>query len=52
MINSFVGRDKIIWGTWDLDLPEDKLDVVFEKLDLREMIVIQAQNHIKYTQIK
>ena len=34
MINSFVGRDKIIWGTWDLDLPEDKLDVVFEKLDL------------------
>ena len=29
MINSFVGRDKIIWGTWDLDLPEDKLEILF-----------------------
>ena len=34
MINNFVGRDKIIWGTWDLDLPKDNIDIVFEKVDL------------------
>ena len=33
MINKFVGRDKIIWGTWDMDLPKDKFDVFFERID-------------------
>ena len=33
LLNTFVGRDKIIWGTWDGDLPEEKFDVVFERVD-------------------
>ena len=33
MLNRFVGRDKIIWGTWEEDLPRDKFDVVFECID-------------------
>ena len=33
LLNRFVGRDKIIWGTWDGDLPEEKFDVVFERVD-------------------
>ena len=30
MLNRFVGRDRIIWGTWDSEVPEDKLDIFFE----------------------
>ena len=33
MLNRFVGRDKIIWGTWEEDLPRDKFDVFFECID-------------------
>ena len=33
LLNTFVGRDKIIWGTWDGDLPEDMFDVFFERVD-------------------
>ena len=33
LLNTFVGRDKIIWGTWDGDLPKDKFDVFFERVD-------------------
>ena len=33
LLNRFVGRDKIIWGTWDMDLPRDKFDVFFERID-------------------
>ena len=33
MLNTFVGRDKIIWGTWENDIPRDKFDVVFECID-------------------
>ena len=33
LLNRFVGRDKIIWGTWDMDLPKDKFDVFFERID-------------------
>jgi len=36
MLNTFVGRDKIIWGTWDMDLPKDKFDVFFERIDYTE----------------
>jgi len=36
LLNRFVGRDKIIWGTWDMDLPRDKFDVVFECIDHTE----------------
>ena len=33
LLNRFVGRDKIIWGTWDMDLPKEKFDVFFERID-------------------
>ena len=33
LLNRFVGRDKIIWGTWDMDLPKDKFDIFFERID-------------------
>jgi len=33
LLNRFVGRDKIIWGTWENDIPRDKFDVVFECID-------------------
>lgn len=32
-VNTFVGRDKIIWGTWDMDLPQEYFDVFFERID-------------------
>ena len=36
LLNKFVGRDKIIWGTWDGDLPKEMFDVKFETYDLVE----------------
>ena len=36
LINRFVGRDKIIWGTWDGDLPQEYFDVYFDLTDLAE----------------
>lgn len=36
IVNRFVGRDKIIWGTWDGDLPQDMFDVIFEIHDYTE----------------
>ena len=36
ILNRFIGRDKIIWGTWEEDLPRDKFDVVFECIDHTE----------------
>ena len=33
MLNTFVGRDKIIWGTWDGSLPKEHFDVFFERVD-------------------
>ena len=33
LLNRLIGRDKIIWGTWDMDLPKDKFDVFFERID-------------------
>ena len=33
MLNRFVGKDRIIWGTWDTEVPEDKLDVFFQLHD-------------------
>ena len=36
MLNTFVGRDKIIWGTWDGDLPAEYFDVNFDLVDTTE----------------
>jgi len=33
LLNRFIGCDKIIWGTWDRDLPEEYFDVFFERVD-------------------
>ena len=33
LVNRFLGKDKIIWGTWDMDLPKEKFDVFFERID-------------------
>ena len=35
-MNTFVGRDKIIWGTWDGDLPAEYFDVNFDLVDTTE----------------
>jgi hypothetical protein len=34
MLNRLVGKDRIIWGTWDNEVPENKLDIFFELHDL------------------
>jgi len=36
LVNAFVGRDKIIWGTWDGDLPAEYFDVNFDLVDTTE----------------
>lgn len=36
LINRFVGRDKIIWGTWDGDLPQEYFDVYFDVFDMAD----------------
>tara|TARA_R110002074_G_scaffold9540_1_gene37547 strand:+ start:38 stop:283 length:246 start_codon:yes stop_codon:yes gene_type:complete len=36
MLNRFVGRDKIIWGAWDGDLPHEYFDVRFDLVDTTE----------------
>jgi hypothetical protein len=33
IVNRLLGKDKIIWGTWDMDLPKEKFDVFFERID-------------------
>ena len=33
ILNRLIGRDKIIWGTWENDISRDKFDVVFECID-------------------
>ena len=36
LLNRIIGRDKIIWGTWDGDLPAEHFDVNFDLTDLAE----------------
>lgn len=35
LLNRFVGRDKIIWGSWDWDedLPQEMFDVIWDKVE-------------------
>ena len=33
LVNRFVGRDKIIWGTWDMDLPHNTLMFILKVFD-------------------
>jgi len=33
ILNRLIGRDKIIWGTWDGDLPQEKFDVIWDKVE-------------------
>jgi len=36
LVNRLLGRDKIIWGTWDKDLPDEHFDIFFERIDHTE----------------
>jgi len=31
--NRLLGRDKIIWGTWDEEIPKDMIDIFFDLVD-------------------
>jgi len=33
IVNRLVGRDRVIWGSWDMEVPEDKLDLFFQLHD-------------------
>ncbi len=33
ILNRLIGRDKIIWGTWDDEIPKDMIDVFFDLHD-------------------
>ena len=47
MLNRLVGKDRIIWGTWDTGVPEDKLDIFFQLHDLASDDRHQVLNLIK-----
>ena len=34
ILNRLVGRDKIIWGTWDDEIPKHMIDIFFDLYDL------------------
>jgi len=34
ILNRLIGRDKIIWGTWDEEIPKNMIDVFFDLHDL------------------
>ncbi|MBT7817626.1 MAG: hypothetical protein HN566_12900 [Polaribacter sp.] len=33
ILNRLIGREKIIWGTWDAEIPKDMIDVFFDLHD-------------------
>ena len=33
ILNRLIGKDKIIWGTWDEEIPEDKINLFFNRVD-------------------
>jgi len=50
-VNKFVGRDKIIWGTWDGDLPSEMFDVKFEIYDLvKDKLHPGKESHKRYAE--
>ena len=50
-VNKFVGRDKIIWGTWDGDLPSEMFDVKFETYDLvKDKLHPGKKSHKRYAE--
>ena len=51
ILNTFVGRDKIIWGTWDGDLPAEFFDVNFEVFDMADdMLHPGPESHKRYAE--
>jgi len=51
LLNKFIGRDKIIWGTWDMDLPKEYFDVFFERIDYTEDgLHPGSQSHKQYAE--
>tara|TARA_B100000287_G_scaffold166254_2_gene156802 strand:- start:226 stop:918 length:693 start_codon:yes stop_codon:yes gene_type:complete len=50
LLNRTIGRDKIIWGTWDEDVPIDKVDVFFHKTDkATDNLHPGPESHKKYS---
>jgi len=33
IVNRLIGKDRIIWGTWDAEIPKEKIDVFFDLKD-------------------
>ena len=51
MLNTFVGRDKIIWGTWEGDLPRKHFDVHFDVFDMAaDMLHPGKESHKRYAE--
>jgi hypothetical protein len=51
LVNRFVGRDKVIWGTWDGDLPQEYFDVYFDVFDMADdMLHPGPKSHKRYAE--
>ena len=51
LVNRFVGRDKVIWGTWDGDLPQEYFDVYFDVFDMADdMAHPGPESHKRYAE--
>ena len=33
IVNRLIGSEKVIWGTWDEEIPEDKINLFFNRVD-------------------
>lgn len=57
LINTFVGKENIIWGTWGehklakSDVPKDKVDVYFDCVDYSDQIHPGVESHKNYADI-
>ena len=49
MLNRLIGRDRIIWGTWDEEVPKEMIDIFFELHD-RAGTHPGIESHKKYAE--
>ena len=45
MMNRLIGRNKIIWGTWDDEIPKHMIDIFFDLYDLAGRHPIKSHEH-------
>jgi hypothetical protein len=51
LLNRIIGRDKIIWGTWEGDLPRKHFDVHFDVFDMAaDMLHPGKESHKRYAE--